>query len=94
MSNPQPQQIKIEIPEKEGEGIYSNFSAVGFNNSEFIMDFIRIMPGIPKGKVYSRIVMNPQNVKAFLKSLEDTVKQYEDKMGEIKIDKRDLKIGF
>lgn len=91
---PQPQQINIEIQEKEAEGIYANMVAVGHNNSEFLLDFIRIMPGLPKGKVYARIILNPQNTKNFYNILGDNIKQYEDQFGEIKLLKKDPKIGF
>ncbi len=87
-------EIKIELPEKEAEGTYANFVGIGFNNAEFILDFIRIMPGLNKGKVFSRVIMTPQNVKSLLMSLENSVKQYEEKFGEIKFEKKDIKIGF
>ncbi|MBP7462369.1 MAG: DUF3467 domain-containing protein [Candidatus Delongbacteria bacterium] len=90
----QPQSINIEIQEKEAEGIYANMAAIGHNNSEFILDFIRIMPGSPKGKVYARIIMTPQNAKSLDLSLSENIKQYEDQYGEIKIDKKETRIGF
>lgn len=88
------QQINIEIQEKEAEGIYSNMAAIGHNNSEFIVDFIRIMPGVSKGKVYARIILTPQNAKSLHITLGENIRQYEEIFGEIKIEKKDIKIGF
>lgn len=90
----QSKQIRIDLPEKEAEGIYSNFAGIGFNQSEFILDFIRMMPGMQKGKVFSRIIMNPQNLKNLVLSLQNSLKEYEEKFGEIKAEKKDFQIGF
>ena len=59
---PNPQnQINIELGEKEAEGIYSNLALISHSPSEFIIDFARVLPGVPKAKIYSRIVTTPQN---------------------------------
>jgi hypothetical protein len=79
------QQIKVELKEPEAEGIYSNWVMITYSPSEFVIDFGRILPGLPKTKVYSRIVMTPQHVKRLLDVLEKNVKAFEDKFGEIKI---------
>lgn len=79
------QQIKVELKEPEAEGIYSNWVMITYSPSEFVIDFGRILPGLPKTKVYSRIVMTPQHVKRLLDTLQKNVKVYEEKFGEIKI---------
>ena len=79
-----PQQIKIEIDDSIGQGEYANFAIVTHSIAEFILDFIRILPGIPKSKVKSRIVISPIHAKTFLKALNDNIKKYESKYGEIK----------
>lgn len=80
-----PQQIKVELKEPEAEGIYSNWVMMTYSPSEFIIDFGRILPGLPKTKVYSRIVMTPQHVKRLLDLLGKNVKTFEEKFGEIKM---------
>ncbi|MGB9696682.1 MAG: DUF3467 domain-containing protein [Ignavibacteria bacterium] len=79
------QQINIELGEKESEGAYSNFVIVSHSPAEFILDFTRILPGIPKAKVHSRIIMTPQHAKLFLKALNENILRYENQFGEIKI---------
>jgi hypothetical protein len=76
-------QINIELRDEEAEGIYANFAVLTHSPAEFVIDFIRILPGTKKSRVYARIVMAPPNVKAFLKALEDNVKKYESRHGEI-----------
>lgn len=79
-----PNQINIELPEEEAGGTYSNLSIITHSPSEFIVDFIQLMPGVPKGKVKSRIVMTPDNAKKLMKALTENVKKYEDSHGKIK----------
>ncbi len=81
----QKQKLNIELGEKEAEGIYSNFVLISHSPSEFIIDFARILPGSPKAKVFSRIVMTPPNAKALRETLEKNIKMYEEKHGTIKI---------
>jgi hypothetical protein len=77
-------QINIELDEKVAQGIYSNLAIINHSQSEFVVDFITIMPGVPKSKVKSRIVLTPQHAKRFLKALNDNVKRFENAHGEIK----------
>lgn len=89
--------INVEIGEKESEGIYSNFVLIAHSPSEIIIDFARILPGLPKAKVYSRIVMTPQHARMLLGALEDNIKKYEERFGPIKVlGKEDLQksVGF
>lgn len=82
------QQINIELDEKISSGEYANFVVVTHSPAEFVMDFTRILPGLPKAKVHSRIIMAPQHVKAFLGALNDNIKKFESKHGEIIMPKR------
>jgi hypothetical protein len=95
---PQPQSINIEVGEKESEGIYSNFVVISHSLSEFILDFARVLPGVPKSKVFARIVMTPPNVRALLHALEQNVKKYEEQYGKIRTapggDAPSKEIGF
>ncbi len=79
----QQQQIQIEIDPKAAEGIYSNFVLTGNTPSEFILDFARMLPGLKKAKVLSRIIMTPQSAKSLLSVLNRTIAQYEKNFGEI-----------
>lgn len=77
-------QIQVELTSPAAEGIYSNWVMMTYSPSEFIIDFGRFLPGLPKTKIYSRIVMTPQHVKNLLKVLEKNVSTYEEKFGEIR----------
>lgn len=77
-------QINIELDEKTAEGIYSNLAIINHSVSEFVVDFVSIMPGSPKAKVKSRIILTPQHAKRFLKALNDNVNRFESAHGEIK----------
>ncbi|WP_310990940.1 DUF3467 domain-containing protein [Aequorivita marina] len=77
-------QINIELDESVGQGTYSNLAIINHSVSEFVVDFVTIMPGIPKSKVKSRIILTPQHAKRFLKALNDNVKRFEKAHGEIK----------
>jgi hypothetical protein len=79
-----PKQINIELDEKTAEGIYSNLAIINHSVSEFVIDFISMMPGAPKAKVKSRIVLTPQHAKKFLKALNDNVSRFENAHGVIK----------
>ena len=86
------QQINIELDEKISSGEYANFVVVTHSPAEFVMDFTRILPGVPMAKVHSRIIMAPQHAKAFLGALNENIKKFESKHGEINIPK--LEEGF
>ncbi|MCB5230454.1 MAG: DUF3467 domain-containing protein [Candidatus Cloacimonas sp.] len=77
--------INVKIDEAVGQGTYSNFFMVTYSPSEFIMDFGRLLPGIPDVKIYSRVVTTPQHAKQFLNLLQKNVEQFEAQNGEIKI---------
>lgn len=77
-------QINIELDEKTAEGIYSNLAIINHSASEFVIDFISMMPGAPKAKVKSRIVLTPQHAKKFLKAMNDNISRFEKAHGSIK----------
>ncbi|RKY67483.1 MAG: DUF3467 domain-containing protein [Candidatus Latescibacterota bacterium] len=89
------QKINIELGEKESEGIYSNLAMITHTPSEFIIDFARVLPGAPKGKVYARIVTTPHHAKLLEKALRENIEKYEAEFGQIKITPREERsIGF
>jgi hypothetical protein len=79
------QQINIELGEKEAEGIYSNLAIITHSPAEFVIDFTRVLPGVPKAKVHARIIMTPQHAKMLLNAIRDNIDKYENKFGEIKL---------
>ena len=81
---PIPTQINIELP-GELDAIYSNFAIINHSPSEIVMDFARLLPNIPKAKVYARVLMTPLNAKLLLKALQDNLAKYEEKFGEIRL---------
>ena len=92
---PKGQRINIELSDDTGQGIYSNFAIVSHSPSEFVIDFTRIMPGLKKAKVYSRIILAPQHAKLLTKTLKNNIDDYEKKFDEIKIEQEPPKeIGF
>src|ERR1700760_4264812 len=81
---PPQNQINIELTEEIAEGVYANLAMIAHSNSEFVIDFIRLMPGVPKAKVKSRIVITPEHAKRLLAALKDNIKKYEEVFGDIK----------
>ena len=77
-------QINIELDDKIAEGTYSNLAIINHSVSEFIVDFVSVMPGQPKAKVKSRIILTPQHAKRLVKALADNVHRFEKSHGEIK----------
>ena len=76
-------QLNIELPEEVAEGIYSNLAIISHSHSEFVVDFIRLMPNVPKAKVKSRVVLTPMHAKRLMKALADNVKKFEAQFGSI-----------
>jgi len=77
-------QLNIEISEEVADGIYSNLAIITHSNSEFVLDFVRVMPGVPKAKVRSRILLTPQHAKRLLRALTDNINKFEGLHGNIK----------
>jgi len=80
-------QLNINLSEEVAQGIYSNLAVINHSSSEFILDYIRVMPGVPKAEVQSRIILTPEHAKRFLKALQDNIDKYEQMHGEIDIKK-------
>ncbi|MDR2385383.1 MAG: DUF3467 domain-containing protein [Tannerella sp.] len=78
MQNNIQNQIQIELGEEVAQGIYSNLVVIAHSASDFILDFIRLVPGVPKAKVKSRIIMTPDNAKRLLFALQDNIQKYEE----------------
>lgn len=76
--------IDIELRPEIARGVYSNLAIITHSASEFIVDFVQMMPGLPKPSVNSRVLMTPENAKRLLKALMDNVQKYESQFGEIK----------
>ena len=88
-------QLNIELSEEVAEGIFSNLAIITHSNTEFILDFIRVMPGIPKAKVKSRIILTPTHAKRLVEALEDNISKFEDVNGKIKIQEdQSFPMGF
>jgi len=81
---PKQNEINIELSEEIAEGVYANLSIISHSNSEFILDFIRLVPNVPKAKVKSRVIMTPQQTKRLMYALQENVKRYEATNGPIK----------
>ena len=90
----QPHQVRIEIDDGVADGTYANLAFISSNNSEFILDFARFLPGNTRGKVVSRVIFGPIQAKSFLKSLSDSVANFEKKFGPIQSETSDKNIGF
>lgn len=78
-------ELNIELTEEIAEGNYANLAVISHSSAEFILDFIRILPGISKAKVKSRIIMTPQHAKRLLLAMQDNIQKYEMNYGHIDI---------
>jgi len=77
------QQINVELSEDIAEGTYANLAMIAHSNSEFILDFIRLMPGVPKAKVKARIIITPEHAVRLLNALKDNIRKFEAAHGSI-----------
>ncbi len=84
-------QLQIELKEEVAQGTYANLAIITHSSSEFILDFIRVMPGMPKAGVQSRIVLAPEHAKRLLRALEENIGKYERAFGLIRRVKRKIK---
>ena len=78
-------QLQIELKEEVAQGTYANLAIITHSSSEFILDFVRVMPGVPKAGVQSRIIVAPEHAKRLLRALEDNIAKYERAFGPIRI---------
>jgi ribonuclease BN (tRNA processing enzyme) len=79
----QGQKIDIHLSDEIAQGVYSNLAIITHSHAEFILDFVSLMPGMPKGTVRSRIILTPQNAKRLLFALQDNMQKFEAKNGKI-----------
>ncbi len=79
-------QLNIELKEEVAQGTYSNLAIISHSSSEFVIDFVRIMPGLPKADVKSRIILTPEHAKRLLFALKDNITKYEAALGNIKVE--------
>ncbi|MGY5352793.1 DUF3467 domain-containing protein [Wenyingzhuangia sp. IMCC45533] len=87
--------INIELSPETAEGTYANLAIINHSNSEFVVDFVNIMPGLPKAKVKSRIILTPQHAKRLAQALIDNISRFEAQVGEIKeYEQQDYPINF
>ena len=83
-------QINIELTDEVGEGIYSNLAVITHSASEFIVDFVNMMPGVPKAKVKARIILTPHHAKRLIHALKENISKYESVHGSIKEPEGDI----
>ncbi|MDR2802612.1 MAG: DUF3467 domain-containing protein [Prevotellaceae bacterium] len=81
----QQKEINIELKEEVAQGTYANFAVIAHSQSEFVLDFVCILPGMPKAQVKSRILLTPEHAKRLLSALQDNISKYESAHGKIKI---------
>ena len=89
----QPGQLNIEISEEVSEGTYANLAIITHSHAEFVIDFVNVMPGTPKSKVKSRIVLTPFHAKRFMKALIENINKFEATSGTIQ-DMEQVEIPF
>lgn len=77
-------QLSIELSEEIADGVYSNLAIITHSSSEFVIDFIRVMPGTPKAKVKSRIILTPEHAKRLISAIQDNIEKFETANGKIK----------
>lgn len=88
-NNKQQNQLQIELPQEVAQGQYANLAIISHSRSEFILDFARMMPGVPKAQVKSRVVLAPEHAKRLLAALQENIVRYEREFGPIQIGKQE-----
>ena len=78
-------ELQLELNEQIADGIYANLVVVSHSDSEIIFDFARMVPGKPKARIHSRVILNPKNAKLFLRAFQENIEKFEKKFGDIKI---------
>jgi len=81
-------QLNIELKEEIAQGVYSNLAIISHSSSEFVLDFVRIMPGLPKAEVKSRIILTPEHAKRLLLALSENMGKFETTYGKVNVDER------
>lgn len=85
MDNNNNKSINIELNEEVAQGVYSNLVVITHSSSEFVLDFVRVMPGLPKAQVKSRVILTPDHAKRLLLAMQDNLAKFEANMGTIKL---------
>lgn len=83
--NKQQGQLQIELPQEIAQGEYANFAIITHSSSDFVVDFARVLPGVPKAQVKSRVILAPEHAKRLLGALQENIVRYEREFGPIKI---------
>lgn len=94
MEHQESQGINIELPDNVAQGIYSNLAIITHSSSEFILDFISMLPGMPKAKVQSRIILTPEHAKRLLQALQDNLAKFEQQFGPVNYPQDQPPMGF
>ena len=84
-NNKQQNQLQIELPQEVAQGQYANFAIITHSSSDFVIDFARVLPGLPKSQVKSRVILAPEHAKRLLAALQENIVRYEREFGTIKI---------
>ncbi|MDR1681302.1 MAG: DUF3467 domain-containing protein [Prevotellaceae bacterium] len=88
----QQKEFNIELKEEVAQGVYANFAVIAHSQSEFVLDFVCILPGMPKAQVKSRVILTPEHAKRLLGALQDNVLKYESSHGKIKMNENGVAI--
>lgn len=83
MDAPKKNKLNIELTEEVAQGTYSNLAVITHSPTEFVVDFVRVVPGVPKAKVKSRVIVTPQHAKRLMKALQENIRKYESQHGPI-----------
>ena len=84
-NNKEQQGLQLELPQEVAQGEYANFAIITHSSSDFIIDFARVLPGVPKGQVKSRVILAPEHAKRLLGALQENIFRYEREFGPIRI---------
>lgn len=82
-------QLQIELKEEVAQGVYSNLAVIGHSSSEFVLDFVSVLPGLPKAEVRSRVILAPEHAKRLVAALEENIRNYEAVFGSIRLVERE-----
>ena len=88
-TNKEQQGLQIELPQEVAQGEYANFAIITHGSSDFVIDFARVLPGVPKAQVCSRVILAPEHAKRLLLALNENVMRYEAEFGQIKLPNKD-----
>lgn len=83
--NQQGQQLQIDLSPEVAKGVYTNFQIISHSNTEFVLDFISMLPGLQKAQVASRVIIDPEHAKRLLAALSENVMRYEQEFGKIEL---------